>query len=88
MNSEPIIPAAGATLVIFGSTGVISAPTVRVYTCWELPAMFVAVIVTGPNVPTVGGVPLSILSLRVSQAGLPLTVKEGAGFPVAAIVYE
>jgi len=82
---RPIIPVVGAVLVITGATGVTSAPTSTLNTCWELPAMLVAVIVTGPKVPTDGGVPLSILSLRVSHEGLPLTEYVGAGVPVEVI---
>ena len=67
------MPVVGAVLVITGATGVTSAPTSKLNTCWELPARLVAVIVTGPNVPTDGGVPLRILSEIVSHEGFPLT---------------
>jgi hypothetical protein len=42
----------------------------------------------GPNVPIAAGVPLKIPPLKLSQPGLPLIEKDGAGKPVTVAVYE
>ena len=54
--------------------------------CWTEPRIFVAVIVTGPNTPNVGGVPLKVVSVNVSHSGLPLTEIVGFGMPVLDIL--
>jgi len=47
-------------------------------------SVLVAVIVTGPKVPTESGVPLKVLPLSVTHDGLPLIERSGTGKPDAA----